>query len=146
MRTEVEELVPRALDRIDRRGGAQRRGDVGEVFYVVDLDVDHHVEEVHRAVDDAQVGDVALVAGDHRRQLGQAARLVGDRDFQAPGVDAGLAFAHRIPADIDPALGRFREAFQRAAVDGVDGHALAGGYYADDAVARQRVAAARKVD
>ena len=37
------------------------------------------------------------------------------------------------------------ELFQRLAVDGVDGHALAGGDDADDAVARQRMAAAGEV-
>src|SRR5205807_4435179 len=98
-------LVTRAFDGVDGGRGPQRRGDVGEVLHVVDLDIDHHVEEIHRAVDDAQVGDVALVAGDHRRQARQAAGLVRHRDLEAAGIDAGI-LAHRIPADIDPALGR----------------------------------------
>src|SRR5713101_5655752 len=51
-----------ALDGVDGGRGAQRRCDVGQVLDVGHLDVDHHVEEIHRAVDDAQVGDVASVA------------------------------------------------------------------------------------
>jgi hypothetical protein len=47
-----------------------------EMLHVGYLDVDHHVEKIHRSIDDAEVGDVALVAGDHRGQARQAAGLV----------------------------------------------------------------------
>src|SRR5690606_27134310 len=47
-----------------------------------------------------------------------------------------------VPGDIQPALGRVREAFQRLAIDGVDGYPLARGDDADNAVAGQRMAAA----
>src|SRR5690606_2626495 len=45
----------------------------------------------------------------------------------------------------EPALGSVGEALQGLAVDGVDGDALARRHDADDAVARQRMAAARIV-
>src|SRR5262249_13119318 len=66
-------------------------------------------------------------------------------DLEPAGVDAGRALAHGVPADIDPAFWRFGKAFERGAVDGVDGDTLAGGDDADDAVARQRMAAAREM-
>src|SRR6185436_941780 len=86
-----------------------------------------------------------LVPGNDRGQARQAAGLVGDRDLEPAGVGAAAVAADRVPADVDPAFGRLAEAFQRGAVDGVDGDALARGDDADDAVARQRVAAAREV-
>src|SRR5260370_39478834 len=52
-----------AFDGVDGGGGAQRRRDVGQVLDVVHFDVDHHVGEIHRAVYDAPVRDVALVSG-----------------------------------------------------------------------------------
>src|SRR4051812_37232956 len=105
------------------------------MLHVGDFDIDHHVEKVHRPIHDAQVGDVALVAGDHGGETGQAARLIGDRDLEPSGVDPRTILAHRVPADVDPAFRGFREALQRRAVDGVDGDALAGRYDADNAVA-----------
>src|SRR5262249_19622470 len=48
----------------------------------------------------------------------------------------------RLPGHVEPALGGVGEAFERLAVDRVDGDALAGGDDPDDAVAWQGMAAA----
>src|SRR5260370_37290379 len=52
-----------AFDGVDGGGGAPRRRDGGPVPDVAHFHVDHHVAEIPRAVGDAQVREVALVAG-----------------------------------------------------------------------------------
>ena len=81
--------APRALDGVDGRRRAQGGDDVGQVLHVLDLDVDHHLEEIHGAVGDLQIGDVAFALADHRRQAAEAAGLVGDDDMEP--ADMGLA-------------------------------------------------------
>src|SRR6202011_1181082 len=67
----------------------------------------------------------------------------GDRHVDPAGMGGVGLLAG--PGDVEPALGFVGEAFERVAVDRVDRHSLAGGDDADDAVARQRVAATGKM-
>src|SRR6185437_4466724 len=87
------------------------------------------------------IDDVAAMLADHRRQAPQAARLVADGDIDAADMGAGpVALAG--PGDVEPALRRLGEIGERVTIDRMDGDALAGGDDADDAIARQRMAAA----
>src|SRR5690242_5701086 len=129
-----------ALDRIDHRCRAQCRDDVGEVFHVLHLDVDEYLEEVGRAVGDLEIGDVAGLLADDGGEAAEAARLVAERHVDAPNMPR-LALAAAIPGDVEPALRRLGKIGERITIDGVNRDALAGGDDADDAVARQRMAA-----
>src|SRR5712691_10634114 len=133
-------LTARALDRVDDRRRTQRRDDRRQVLYVFDLDIDHDLEEIGRAVGDLEIADVAALLADRRGQAAEIAGLVGDRDVDPPDM-GGIGLLAR-PGDVEPALGLGGEAFQRVAIDRVDRHALAGRDDADDPVAGQRVAAA----
>src|SRR5580700_9725419 len=70
--------APRALDRVDHRRRAQRGDDVGEMAHIRHLDIDEDLEEIGRAVGDLEIGDVAMVLADDRRQAAEAARLVAE--------------------------------------------------------------------
>src|SRR6185369_13864411 len=102
--------------------------------------VDHHLERVERPLvdrPDLRAGDVDARGCDRAAHRGE----------EAGRVDAAHLDLHRtevagrvVPLDLDPAL---RIAFHHTqAVDGVDGDAAAAGDEADDALARQRIAAA----
>src|SRR3954454_22360470 len=133
----------RPFDRVDDGGGAQRGDDRRQVFHVGNLDIDHDLEEIGRAVGDLQIADIAALLADRGGQAAEIARLVGDGDVDA--ADMARLPLLAAPGYIEPALRLVGEAFERVAIDGVDGHALAGGDDADDAVAGQRVAATGKM-
>ena len=88
------------------------------------------------------VEDVAAIGGDHGHHRRQAARLVlhphRDPGHRRAGFGRILA-----PAHIQPVVHVLR-LVEFGAVDGVDHHALARRHQADDAVARQRMAAWRQ--
>src|SRR3954464_446517 len=123
----------RTINRIDDRGRPKGRDDIGQMLDVLDVDVDQHLEEIGVATGDLKFGDVPAVFADHGREGAEAAGLVGDDDTDA--ADMLDRIAATIPADIDPALRRVGEAFQRFAIDRVDRDALPRGHYAYDPVA-----------
>src|ERR1041384_3311825 len=113
------------------------------MLYVGNLDIDHDLEEIGRAVGDLQVADVAALLADRGGQAAKIAGFVGDRDVDPADMPRLTLFA--APRDVEPALRLVGEAFKRVTIDRVDRHPLAGGDDADDAVARQGVAAAGEV-
>src|SRR5438132_82846 len=86
---------------------------------------------------------VLPLLADDGGQAAEIAGLVGDRDVDSADMDR-ISFAPS-PGDVEPALRRLGEAFERVAVDRVDRHTLARGYDADDAVSRQWVATTGEV-
>src|SRR5690348_1664260 len=97
--------APRALDRVDHRRRAERGDDVGQVFHVLDLDIDEDLEEIDRAVGYLEIGNITGLLADDRRQAPQAAGLVPERNVDAAHM-AAFAVALAVPGDIEPALGR----------------------------------------
>src|SRR5262249_26960129 len=73
---ETSDLARHALGFRDHGLGAQLRDDRGEVFQVIDLEVDGQRGEVRRLARHADVVDVSVVLGDHLGDLRQRARLV----------------------------------------------------------------------
>src|SRR5947207_7122702 len=130
----------RSLNRVDDRVRPQRGDDRCQMLHIADLDVDHDLEEVQRAVGELQIADIAALLPDDRGQAAEIAGLVGDRDVDPADMDR-IPVASS-PRDIEPTLGRIGETLERIAVDRVDGDTLTGGDDADDAVARERVATA----
>ena len=99
------------------------------------------IEEILRAVGDLEIGDVAAALADHRGQAAEAAGLVAERDADAPDMDV-IGLVLLAPGDIEPTIRRLGIGIEGIAIDGVDGHALAGHDDADDAIARQRMTTA----
>ena len=75
-----------AVDRVDRRHGAQGSDDVGQVLHAADFDIDDHFEEVSRAFGETQVINVAVVLGDDGRQGAERAGFVRHGQQQSPNV------------------------------------------------------------
>ena len=109
------------------------------MFDVFHFDIDQHVEKVDLPVENLQIGDVAAVFGDHRRQITKRAGCVADR--QRDPRHMRLLGVGVFPCHIKPTLGLVLELLEFFAVDGVDRHAATGGDDADDAITRQRMAA-----
>src|SRR5215211_710766 len=65
-----------ALDPRDHGLGAQLRDNSAEMLEVIDLEVDGQLGEVGRAARHADIVDIAVMLGDHGRNLGEAAGLV----------------------------------------------------------------------
>src|SRR5690242_14493596 len=95
-----------ALDRIDDRRRPQCRDDVGEVLHILHLDIDKDLEKIGRSVSDLEIGDVAGLLADDRREATEATGLVAERHIDAPDM-AHLTLAAAIPGDVEPALRRF---------------------------------------
>src|ERR1700732_2024168 len=127
----------RSFDRVDDRGRPQRGDDRCQVLHITDLDVDHDLEKVQRAVGDLQIADIAALLADNRGQAAEIAGLVGNWDIDPADMN-GIGVAAP-PGNVEPALGRLGEALERIAVDRVDRHTFTRGHDTDDAVARQRV-------
>ena len=111
-----------------------------QLIQAVDLDVEEHLVELGLAAAELDVGDVAVLAADDRRDGAQHAGLVHPH-HDDPGCGAGRR-ALVVPADVEhPFLCR-RIARHRGAVVLVDRDAAAGAHDADDGIAGDRVAAA----
>src|SRR6266849_5254660 len=113
------------------------------MLHVADLDVDQDLEKVERAIGNLQIADIAALLADDRGQAAEIAGLVGDRDVDPANMDCIGSAASQ--GDVEPALRRVGETFERIAVDRVDGDALTRGYDPDDAISRERVTAAGEV-
>ena len=73
MRTVVAETTPGNAGAISvlRKCGAQLREDGGEMLEVVGLEINRDIGEIGRAPRHADIVDVAVVLGDHLRNLRQ---------------------------------------------------------------------------
>src|SRR5690348_389972 len=91
-----------------------------EVLEVVDLEIDGHVGEVRGAALHADIVDIAVVLGDHLRDLRKRARLVDRLHRDAHGEAARRALV-LVPAQVDPALGMVLVIRERRRLDRIDG-------------------------
>src|SRR5438128_2533448 len=69
----------RSLNRVDDRIRPQRGDDRRQLLHIADLDIDHDLEEVQRAVGDLQIADIAALLPDNRGQAAEIAGFVRDR-------------------------------------------------------------------
>src|SRR3990172_7280996 len=112
------------LDAAHHRTGAQLGDQPVEVFHVGDFHVDQDHREVRRRFEDPDVGDVALIVGDHLGDLNQRPRLVDRRHLDARRK-ASLLVLVDIPSDVEPALGLVVERLQRRRLDRINGDSFA---------------------
>src|ERR1700712_2147693 len=92
-----------ALDSRDDRLGAQLGDNSAEMLEVIDLKIDGEFGEIRRAPGHADIVDIAVVLGDHGRDLGEATGLVDivDHDPRRKTLRRGFV---DVPAHIEPAL------------------------------------------
>src|SRR5215475_7831762 len=92
-----------AFDACDDGLGAQLVDDRAEVLEVIDLEVDDQFREVGRPPRHADIVDIAVMLGNHGRDLGETAGLVDVVDLDT-GREALRRALVDIPADIEPTL------------------------------------------
>ena len=110
-----------------------------QVFHIPELHVDNEAIEVRLPVNKAKIVDIRSLFADQRADPAEDPGIVGNREVEAHVIDRLVGAL--VPAKVDPALGLIFELFERGAVDGVDDNALAAIGDADDAFARDRLAA-----
>src|SRR3954470_683535 len=128
-----------ALDGRDAGRGAQRRLHPQQVLEALDLDVEHHLDDVLAAPAHADVVDVGPLPADHGADRAQRARLV-ERAHQQPGRDLGGRLLG-VPPERHGAAVLVDRARQDRALGPVHADRPPGADDADDRVARHRVAA-----
>src|SRR6516162_242857 len=137
-----------AIDAFDPRDhglGAQLSNDRAEMLQVIDLKIDREFSKIGRAPAHADIVDIAVVLGDHGRNLRQAAGLIDvvDQDSRRKTLRRGLV---DVPTHVEPALRLLLEVLQGRRLDRIDGNTFAGGDDADNAVAGYRTAVRREFD
>src|SRR5690348_3537189 len=125
--------------------GAQLGDDSAEMLEVIDLEVDGQLGEIGRAARHADIVDVAIMFGDHGRDLGETPGLVDVVDPDARREALRRRFID-VPADVEPPLRLFLEILQVRRLDRIDRDALARRDNADDAVAWNRAPVGRELD
>ena len=114
------------------------------MFEVFDFNIYQQLKITNRSVDDIQVGNIAVVAGDQVRKLAQRPGFVIEHDFQAADMRTVVGVVS--PGNIQPAFRFISIFFQSFTVNGMNGNPLAGSNNTDNAIARQRVTAAGKMN
>src|SRR5258708_14541518 len=100
-----------AFDPCDDGFGAQLGDNSAEMLQVIDLKIDGELGKIGRAPAHADIVDIAVVLGDHGRDLSEAAGLVVivDHDPRRKALRRGLV---DVPAHIEPALRLLLELLQ----------------------------------
>src|SRR5215813_8446573 len=115
------------------------------MFEIIDLEIDDQFGKIRRTAGHADIIDVAVMLGNHGRDLGQAARPVDVIDQDTRWKALGGAFVD-VPAHVEPALRLFLYILRGRRLDRVDRDSLAGCDDAHDPVARYGSAVWRELD
>src|SRR5215475_3229001 len=112
-----------ALDPCDDGLGAQLGDNSAEMLEVIDLEVDGELGEIRRAARHTDIVDIAVMLGDHGRDLRETARLVDvvDPDARRESLRRGLV---HVPTYVEPALRLFLKILQIRRLDRIDRNPL----------------------
>src|SRR5689334_5666357 len=135
-----------AFNSCDHGLGAQLGNNRAEMLEIVDFEVNRQFGKIGRAPRHADVVDIAVMLGDHGRDLGEAAGLVDIVDLDPCRKALRRALLVDVPAHVEPALGLLLEILQRRRLDRIDRDALAWGGDPDDSIAGHGAAVRRELD